>query len=68
MSLVLDVCQYVYVLDFGEFVFAGAPGEIRTPGLGPLEACTEVWWQTNRITLIDAERLPDGGPSPDQLL
>ncbi|MEX5635371.1 ABC transporter permease subunit [Parafrankia sp. FMc2] len=28
MSLVLDVCQQVYVLDFGRLVFAGPPAEL----------------------------------------
>jgi ABC-type branched-subunit amino acid transport system ATPase component/branched-subunit amino acid ABC-type transport system permease component len=29
MSLVLDICQHIYVLDFGEMVFAGTPDEVR---------------------------------------
>jgi len=29
MSLVLDVCDYVYVLDFGERIFSGTPDEVR---------------------------------------
>jgi ABC-type branched-subunit amino acid transport system ATPase component/branched-subunit amino acid ABC-type transport system permease component len=29
MSLVLDVCSYVYVLDFGELIFEGDPGSVR---------------------------------------
>jgi ABC-type branched-subunit amino acid transport system ATPase component/branched-subunit amino acid ABC-type transport system permease component len=28
MSLVLDVCEHVYVLDFGELVFEGTPAEL----------------------------------------
>jgi ABC-type branched-subunit amino acid transport system ATPase component/branched-subunit amino acid ABC-type transport system permease component len=28
MSLVLDICDQVYVLDFGELIFAGSPAEI----------------------------------------
>lgn len=28
MSLVLDICQHVYVLDFGELIFEGSPQEI----------------------------------------
>jgi ABC-type branched-subunit amino acid transport system ATPase component/branched-subunit amino acid ABC-type transport system permease component len=28
MSLVLDICEHVYVLDFGELIFAGSPPEI----------------------------------------
>ena len=28
MSLVMDVCDYIYVLDFGELIFAGTPTEI----------------------------------------
>jgi len=28
MSLVLDICQHVYVLDFGELIFEGTPSEI----------------------------------------
>jgi ABC-type uncharacterized transport system ATPase subunit len=29
MSLVMDLCDYVYVLDFGELIFEGAPDEVR---------------------------------------
>jgi ABC-type branched-subunit amino acid transport system ATPase component/branched-subunit amino acid ABC-type transport system permease component len=29
MSLVLDVCSYVYVLDFGELIFEGDPDSVR---------------------------------------
>jgi ABC-type branched-subunit amino acid transport system ATPase component len=28
MSLVLDICKHVYVLDFGELIFDGSPAEI----------------------------------------
>ena len=28
MSLVLDICEHIYVLDFGELVFQGSPREI----------------------------------------
>jgi ABC-type branched-subunit amino acid transport system ATPase component/branched-subunit amino acid ABC-type transport system permease component len=28
MSLVLDICQHIYVLDFGELVFEGSPQEV----------------------------------------
>jgi ABC-type branched-subunit amino acid transport system ATPase component/branched-subunit amino acid ABC-type transport system permease component len=28
MSLVLDICEHIYVLDFGELVFEGSPQEI----------------------------------------
>ena len=28
MSLVLELCQYVYVLDFGELIFEGPPQEV----------------------------------------
>jgi ABC-type branched-subunit amino acid transport system ATPase component/branched-subunit amino acid ABC-type transport system permease component len=28
MSLVLDICEHVYVLDFGELIFDGSPAEI----------------------------------------
>ncbi|MFT3855533.1 MAG: branched-chain amino acid ABC transporter permease/ATP-binding protein [Ilumatobacteraceae bacterium] len=30
MGLVLDVCDYIYVLDFGRIIAAGTPAEIRT--------------------------------------
>jgi len=30
MNLVLDVCDYIYVLDFGKLVFEGDPGAVRT--------------------------------------
>jgi len=29
MSLVLDVCSYIYVLDFGELIFEGDSGSVR---------------------------------------
>jgi len=28
MSLVLDICEYIYVLDFGELIFEGTPRQI----------------------------------------
>ncbi|ABW12372.1 ABC transporter related [Parafrankia sp. EAN1pec] len=28
MALVLDICEMIYVLDFGRLVFAGSPGEV----------------------------------------
>jgi ABC-type branched-subunit amino acid transport system ATPase component/branched-subunit amino acid ABC-type transport system permease component len=28
MSLVLDICSYVYVMDFGELIFAGPPSDV----------------------------------------
>lgn len=28
MSLVMDICEYIYVLDFGELVFEGTPAEV----------------------------------------
>jgi ABC-type branched-subunit amino acid transport system ATPase component len=28
MSLVLGICEYIYVLDFGELVFQGTPAEV----------------------------------------
>ena len=28
MSLVMDVCEYLYVLDFGELIFEGSPAEV----------------------------------------
>lgn len=29
MSLVMGVCEYVYVLDFGQLIFEGTPSEVR---------------------------------------
>jgi ABC-type uncharacterized transport system ATPase subunit len=29
MALVLDVCDYIYVLDFGELIFEGTAAEIQ---------------------------------------
>src|SRR5215210_5630637 len=29
MSFVMEVCDYVYVLDFGKLIFAGTPAEVR---------------------------------------
>jgi ABC-type branched-subunit amino acid transport system ATPase component len=28
MSLVLDICEHIYVLDFGELIFSGSPAEV----------------------------------------
>ena len=28
MSLVMDICEYIYVLDFGQLVFEGSPAEV----------------------------------------
>jgi ABC-type branched-subunit amino acid transport system ATPase component len=28
MSLVMEICEYIYVLDFGELVFEGTPSEV----------------------------------------
>jgi ABC-type branched-subunit amino acid transport system ATPase component len=33
MSLVLDICEHVYVLDFGELIFEGSPAEIRASSI-----------------------------------
>lgn len=30
MKLVMDVCDYIYVLDFGELLFEGTPNEVAT--------------------------------------
>jgi ABC-type uncharacterized transport system ATPase subunit len=30
MTLVREICQYVYVLDFGQLVFEGTPHEMQT--------------------------------------
>jgi ABC-type branched-subunit amino acid transport system ATPase component/ABC-type branched-subunit amino acid transport system permease subunit len=29
MSLVMEVCDYIYVMDFGRVIFAGTPAEVR---------------------------------------
>lgn len=29
MSLVMSICEYLYVLDFGKLIFEGAPAEVR---------------------------------------
>jgi branched-chain amino acid transport system ATP-binding protein len=29
MGLVLDVCDYIYVLDFGQIIAEGTPADIR---------------------------------------
>ena len=33
MSLVLDICQHIYVLDFGELVFQGSPQEVTASAI-----------------------------------
>ncbi|MBA0126550.1 ABC transporter ATP-binding protein [Haloechinothrix sp. YIM 98757] len=30
MALVMDICEHIHVLDFGELVFAGTPSEVRS--------------------------------------
>jgi ABC-type branched-subunit amino acid transport system ATPase component/branched-subunit amino acid ABC-type transport system permease component len=30
MSLVMEICQYIYVLDFGQVIFDGTPSAVRT--------------------------------------
>jgi ABC-type branched-subunit amino acid transport system ATPase component len=30
MSLVMDICDYIYVLDFGELIFEGSPADVRS--------------------------------------
>jgi ABC-type branched-subunit amino acid transport system ATPase component len=30
MSLVLNVCSYIYVLDFGQLIFEGDPGAVAS--------------------------------------
>jgi ABC-type branched-subunit amino acid transport system ATPase component len=33
MALVMDVCEHIYVLDFGRLLFDGSPDEVRTSEL-----------------------------------
>lgn len=33
MSLVLTICDYIYVLDFGKLIFEGTPGEVATSSI-----------------------------------
>ena len=35
MALVMDVCEYLYVIDFGEPIFEGTPAEVRRVGRRP---------------------------------
>ena len=34
MALVMDVCDRIHVLDFGEVIAVGAPDEVRTDPRG----------------------------------
>ena len=29
MSLVMEVCSYIYVMDFGKLIFEGTPEEVK---------------------------------------
>ena len=29
MGLVMDICDYIYVMDFGKLIFEGTPAEIQ---------------------------------------
>ena len=29
MSLVMEVCSYIYVMDFGKLIFEGTPDEVK---------------------------------------
>ena len=29
MALVMEVCEYIYVMDFGRIIFEGTPAEVR---------------------------------------
>ena len=33
MALVMEICEHIYVLDFGRLLFDGAPHEVRTSEL-----------------------------------
>ena len=33
MSLVMDICEYIYVLDFGQLVFEGTPAEVSASAI-----------------------------------
>ena len=30
MSLVMTICHFIYVLDFGRLIFAGTPAEVQS--------------------------------------
>ena len=30
MALVMEVCEHIYVMDFGELIFEGTPAEVRS--------------------------------------
>ena len=35
MSLVMEVCEHIYVLDFGSMIFDGSPRAVRSSDRGP---------------------------------
>ena len=41
MSLVMDVCEHIYVLDFGRLLFEGTPDEVvASPSSAPPTSAT----------------------------
>ncbi|MDB5911178.1 MAG: putative Sulfate-transporting ATPase, partial [Massilia sp.] len=52
MSLVLDVCSYIFVLDFGKQLFEGTPAEIAA---SPLVKAAYLGTHESTIVLTAAE-------------
>ena len=52
MSLVMDVCEYIYVLDFGKLIFEGPPVEVAS---SPDVQAAYLGSETEHIAELEAE-------------
>jgi ABC-type branched-subunit amino acid transport system ATPase component/branched-subunit amino acid ABC-type transport system permease component len=52
MALVMDVCEYIYVLDFGKLIFEGSPPEVAT---SPDVQAAYLGSETEHLAELEAE-------------